>query len=262
MTDFEDEIRNRMGSGLPSKYVDEQAQSKRVSDGSECVLTERGRLQATEAAIWMFDVGQRITFDGTISGLSLPQKEPEFGGSLADEQRQKARERGRSLLREVGWTRVGGGTVRDVWKPPEDVVMIDDPTGCLVKIAKWSKRDYDAGVDQNRQELANWMVADRKAKEALTPPSEYNSNRHRWFTVPTVDTDVDESEAEAFIERLENNGWSLLDSKVENLGRIGNSIVFVDSGIIYPPNSRELEDKKNELKRNDPGNTLNEVIDP
>jgi len=260
MTDeFKEEIRSRMGAILDA-YINDQAQSKRVSDGSECVLTESGRKQATHAALWMYDVGQYIMLNGPISGLSLPQDEPNFG-SLADEQRKEARSKGRGVLRDGGWTRVGKGSVRDVWKPPEDAVMIDDPTGCVVKIARWSERDYDAGVDQNRQELANWMIADRDAKQFLTPPSEYDSERHRWFTVPTVDTDVKDSEVEAFIERLESSGWSLLDLRNENVGRFNGQIVILDAGIVYPPDSRELSNKKNDLSRNDPGNTLGEFLE-
>lgn len=256
---FKDEIRSRMG-GIPDSYIEEQSDSLRVSDGSECVLNREGRLVVTEAAVWLFDVGEYITHFGSVPLHQLPQDEPEFG-SLPDDQRSEAKNIGRRVLRDNGWVRVGSGSVREVWEPPEGHVHIDDPTGCLVKIARWSKRDYDGGVEQNRMEISNWIVGTSEERKALTPPSEYNARRHRWFTVPRVDTNVPRSEAEKFTDRLESDGWSLLDSKLDNIGTFGGETVFIDSGIIYPPDSRNLSDKKNELKSEDPGNTLHEVLE-
>ena len=260
--DFKDEIRKRANGdkGIPQRYIEQQADSLRVVDGSECVLNESGRLTATEAGIWMFDVGQYITFNGPADIPKLPQEEPNFG-SLASEQRSEAKNIARRVLRDNGWTRAGSGTVREVWQPPADGIHIDDPSGCLVKIARWSERDYDAGVEQNRQEIANWMVGSDEERRVLTPPSEYNAERHRWFTVPRVDTNVSREESEQLIDNLENDGWSLLDLRRENIGKLEGRVIILDSGIVYPPDSRKLSDKVRELEAEDPGNTLHEVLE-
>jgi len=247
--DFKSAIRDRMGSfKFPESYIKSQSDSERVSDGSNCVLTAQGRFTATRAGLWMFDIGQQISYSGALPIDGLPD-DPKG-------QRRKAREIGRRILRDAGWDRIGGGTVRDAYVPPDRVVVMDDPEGCVVKVAKWSHRDWDGGVDQIRQEIANWTEAGSVARQRLLPPSEYNEKRMRWITFPEVDTKVPDPQRESVMDELDDSGWTLLDTSPENVGRYRGRLVFLDSGIVWPPNSKEVSEFKNELKAQDPGVTL------